>query len=99
RINVNITPLEATFEVIDNGIGVATQHVHNVFNMFYKASERSKGAGLGLYIVKESVHQLQGKILFESEIGFGSVFRFIIPNDKKGKLLNQKLRLKHTQDD
>ena len=93
RINARLSTKEALFEIIDNGIGIAKTHTENIFNLFYKASERSKGTGLGLYIVKENIQQLKGSISLESEIGFGSVFRFTIPNDHKGKLINRKLQL------
>lgn len=93
RINATVRPEDAVFEVIDNGIGIPAQHLNSVFNMFYKASERSKGAGLGLYIVKESVQQLKGEVQLESEVGFGSVLRFLLPNDTKGRLINRKLKL------
>jgi PAS domain S-box-containing protein len=93
RIRVVLTDKIAQLEFADNGIGIGQQHLENIFTMFYKASHVSKGAGLGLYIVKETVSQLQGSITVESEIGFGSVFRFAIPNDHKGKLINRKLHL------
>lgn len=94
RINVNSGPGELMLEIIDNGIGIPVQHQPSVFNMFYKASDRSRGTGLGLYIVRESIQQLKGRIRLESEVGFGTVFRCTIPNDTKGKLINRKLKLK-----
>ncbi|MFM8912088.1 MAG: sensor histidine kinase, partial [Flammeovirgaceae bacterium] len=39
-------------EVADNGIGIESAHIGNIFDMFYRASEKSTGSGLGLYIVK-----------------------------------------------
>ncbi|WP_254092797.1 sensor histidine kinase [Dawidia soli] len=80
-------------EVLDNGIGIAAEHHHNIFNMFFKASERSRGAGLGLYIVKEGVDKLHGHVQVESEVGFGSLFRVTIPNDPKGRLISRKMQL------
>ncbi|MBT1709444.1 HAMP domain-containing histidine kinase [Fulvivirgaceae bacterium PWU5] len=80
-------------DILDNGIGIAAAHHHNIFNMFFKASERSRGAGLGLYIVKEAVDKLQGHVQVESEIGFGSLFRVVLPNDPKGRLISRKMQL------
>jgi signal transduction histidine kinase len=80
-------------DILDNGIGIAAEHHHNIFNMFFKASERSRGAGLGLYIVKEAVDKLQGHVQVESEIGFGSLFRVVLPNDPKGRLMRRKMQL------
>ena len=36
--------------------------------MFYRASEKNHGSGLGLYITKEIVKKLNGEIQIESEI-------------------------------
>ena len=80
RICVSISCSHASIEIIDNGIGIARPHLENVFNMFYKGSDRSRGSGLGLYIVKESAAQLNVTMQLESEIGFGSVFRLTVPN-------------------
>lgn len=96
NINAVLMPEFASIEVHDNGIGIARQYFDQIFNMFYKASLQSKGAGLGLYIAKEGVEQLEGKISVESEIGFGSVFKVFIPNSVKGRLINKKKRLENS---
>lgn len=83
QIRVNVEVDDARLEIIDNGIGIAQHHVDQIFNMFYRASDKSRGAGLGLYIVKENMYQMKASISVESEFGFGSVFRIKIPNDLK----------------
>ena len=47
--------------------------------MFYRASYKSAGSGLGLYIVKEIVQKLHGNISVESEMGKGTKFTIILP--------------------
>jgi len=47
--------------------------------MFYRASEKSQGSGLGLYIVKETLEKLGGKIDVSSSPGRGSRFQLEIP--------------------
>ncbi|GHM99831.1 hypothetical protein WSM22_13210 [Cytophagales bacterium WSM2-2] len=66
-------------EVEDNGIGIGEEHLPKIFNMFYRASERSQGSGLGLYIVKETLDKLNGTILVKSTYGHGSMFSIEIP--------------------
>jgi signal transduction histidine kinase len=80
RLAARIDGDGATVQVHDNGIGISKAHQEKVFNMFYKACNLSRGAGLGLYIVKESLTQLKGSIHVESELGFGSIFTVHIPN-------------------
>ena len=63
----------------DNGIGIAQEHLPKIFDMFYRASEQSKGSGLGLYIVKETLDKLNGKIAVSSSLGNGSTFRLEVP--------------------
>jgi signal transduction histidine kinase len=48
--------------------------------MFFRATEKNEGAGLGLYIVKEAVEKLGGSIETESQVGKGTVFRIELPN-------------------
>ena len=65
-------------EVIDNGIGIADEHKSKIFNMFYRANQKSKGSGLGLYIVMEALNMLGGKIDVNSELGKGTTFSVYI---------------------
>jgi len=51
-----------------------------VFEMFYRGSSTSTGAGLGLYILKESVEKLNGTITLASELGKGTTFTITIPS-------------------
>ncbi len=68
-----------SIHVIDNGVGIGDEHHSKIFDMFYRASESSKGSGLGLYIVKESLLKLGGEITFQSKLGEGSTFKIKLP--------------------
>ena len=68
--------------VTDNGRGIAPHHQVKIFEMFYRASESSEGAGLGLYIVKETVNKLKGSISVRSFLKTGTRFTVVIPNKK-----------------
>ena len=67
-------------KIEDNGIGIPEKEKAKVFNMFYRANEQSKGSGLGLYIVKETVEKLEGTITLKSEEGQGTTFEIYLPN-------------------
>jgi signal transduction histidine kinase len=64
----------------DNGIGIKEEHQPKIFDMFYRATEKSKGSGLGLYIVKETLDKLSGNISFQSSYGEGTTFTVVIPS-------------------
>lgn len=68
----------------DNGIGIGKQHLEKIFQMFYRAVEHSKGTGIGLFLVKESVKMLRGKIGVKSILGEWTIFHLRLPNMKQG---------------
>jgi len=80
NISINSTKKECTIVMKDNGIGIEKAYVNKIFKMFFRASELSKGSGLGLYIVKEIVKKLNGSITVKSTIGKGTEFKMVIPN-------------------
>jgi PAS domain S-box-containing protein len=63
----------------DNGIGIAESCLPKVCNMFYRATEISNGSGLGLYIVKEVVNRLRGKMEIKSSLGKGTFIDIALP--------------------
>ncbi len=80
KIGVTQVGSDTEFSVTDNGIGIAEQYQSKIFSMFFRATERSKGSGLGLFIVKETIEKLGGVIRFESKLGEGTTFIFRLPN-------------------
>lgn len=83
---INIQSILKTDRVLilvqDNGLGIPEELQRNIFNMFFRGSEKSEGSGLGLYIAKEMTTKLSGKISLESTQGEGSTFTVQIPFEK-----------------
>lgn len=79
-IEINTSDTETDIIIKDNGIGISPELHDKIFEMFYRVSEESVGSGIGLYIVKEAVSFLNGKIKLKSEPGKGSEFKITIPN-------------------
>jgi PAS domain S-box-containing protein len=75
-------------EVRDNGVGIPDKLQGKVFDMFFRGSERSKGTGLGLYIVKNSLKKLGGLVDFYSREMEGSSFNIYLPDLKNKKNLS-----------
>lgn len=79
HIDVHLNSKSAIIKVTDNGIGIEDEHLSNIFKMFYRADEGSKGSGLGLYIVKETVEKLKGEISVNSKINEGTTVTITLP--------------------
>ncbi len=80
NVRIEVTSARARIVYSDNGIGIDQSHLPKMFSMFYRASENSKGAGLGLYIAREAVHKIGGSIGIDSQLGQGTTFDITIPN-------------------
>lgn len=82
-ISIEAQKTEAGYKlsVCDNGIGIETEHQPKIFDMFYRASEQSKGSGLGLYIVKETIEKLSGSIQLYSKPGLGTTITVTLPEN------------------
>lgn len=72
---------EVVLSVKDDGIGIAEEHLQDIFTRFYRIDEArtKRGIGLGLPIVQKIVAIHGGRIEVESAVGRGSVFRFVLP--------------------
>jgi signal transduction histidine kinase len=68
-------------EIRDNGIGIPKNQQDKIFDFFYRAHEHSQGAGLGLYIVKQTVTKMKGEVALESKVGEGTSIKIKIPVD------------------
>jgi signal transduction histidine kinase len=70
-----------TLEIQDNGQGIGKEYQDQIFDMYYRANERSKGNGLGLYIVKKAVEKLDGSITVSSIPQMGTTFTVMLPRE------------------
>lgn len=80
QIDVLLSSFEGKvmLEVKDRGIGISKQEKEKVFTRFYRAgneeTRRTKGTGLGLYIVKKLVEALRGEIQVSDNHPSGTIF-------------------------
>lgn len=72
-----------TIAVRDTGIGIAPRDFKNIFEAFRQVDQsitrKYPGTGLGLAIINSLVRMMGGKILLESQVGVGSMFRIELP--------------------
>ena len=75
--------LAIEFAIEDSGIGISNDKINIIFNPFVQANtdttRKYGGTGLGLSICKNLIEMQGGELWVESELGKGTLFRFIIP--------------------
>ena len=76
---------QCLIEVRDNGLGIPTDRIPEIFRRFTRVHEaldrvgHVPGVGLGLSIVADCVKEMSGRIDVESVVGEGTVFRLRLP--------------------
>jgi two-component system phosphate regulon sensor histidine kinase PhoR len=70
-------------EVADEGLGIPAAERDRIFEKFYRLDPQQTqgvgGSGLGLYICRELVERMDGRLLVDSEPGKGSRFTVELP--------------------
>ena len=70
-------------DVVDEGLGIPSGERERIFEKFYRLDPEQThgvgGSGLGLYIVRELVERMDGRLSVESELGKGSRFTLELP--------------------
>ena len=73
----------ARIAVVDSGLGIPRDEHDRIFEKFYRLdpalTRGVNGTGLGLYISKELVERMKGRISVDSEPGRGSTFVVEVP--------------------
>jgi len=71
-------------KVSDNGIGIMQDDIKKIFEPFYtKKNLKRTGTGLGMTVVWRTVHDHQGYITVQSEVGRGTCFELYFPSAGK----------------
>lgn len=69
-------------EVADDGEGIDSGISDNIFDMFFRGSQRSVGPGLGLYIVKIAAEKMKGSVSWQRVEG-KTIFKMMLPLHNK----------------
>jgi signal transduction histidine kinase/ligand-binding sensor domain-containing protein/AraC-like DNA-binding protein/ActR/RegA family two-component response regulator len=70
-------------EVQDNGIGIASNQIKDIFRRFYRIhsheSAKVSGSGIGLYLTRELVKAHKGLLYINSKTGVGTTIKILLP--------------------
>jgi PAS domain S-box-containing protein len=104
RVEVGVKGREdfVRFHVRDEGLGVAPEEEERIFEKFYRADPQMTrgvgGTGLGLYICKELIGRMGGRIWVEANQNKGSTFAFELPAAEvpaQGEIQARRLQLRN----
>lgn len=85
EIRIRLRKLEtcALVEIEDEGIGVALEEQHRIFQRFYRGRaqrvQKESGAGVGLYLTRKIIEEQGGTVSVKNGWKRGSIFRVTIP--------------------
>jgi two-component system, OmpR family, sensor histidine kinase BaeS len=83
RVEISVKEDKDTLSISisDTGIGIEPSEISNIFNAYYRGASVTKipGEGIGLYVVKENLNQLNATIDVQSTLGKGSTFTIKLP--------------------
>ncbi len=82
-INISTNRINDTclIQVKDNGIGIDLEkHQNKMFGMYKRFHDHLDGKGLGLFLTKQQIDAMNGKIYVDSKINIGSQFSIELPS-------------------
>lgn len=97
----NILKNAVLIRVIDNGIGISSKSISNIFNRFYQEpsdSTKHLGSGIGLAFTKNLVLLHKGEIEVQSERNAGTQFTIKLPSGNEHLNESEKVKVQETQD-
>lgn len=85
-------PYEVTFEIRDEGIGIAEEEQSRIFDPFRRGKNvgNTPGSGLGMAVVKKCLELHQGALNLQSQLGSGTTFTITIPQPPRNGLFHAK---------
>lgn len=97
EVNLETKNNRVILTISDTGIGIDPKSIKKLFNPFNQVIDGSKssGVGLGLFIIKKIIDDINGDINVESKLNKGSKFTITLPLAKREILIKQDQEIKN----
>ncbi|MFL9830436.1 PAS domain S-box protein [Flavobacterium sp. ST-87] len=83
KIQTEETAKHVILKFIDNGLGIdLNKHGHKLFGMYKTFHQHEDSRGIGLFITKNQIESMNGKIEVESEVNIGTTFKIYFEHEK-----------------
>ena len=79
KVELNKNDSCLRFAISDDGPGIPEKYHDKIFEEYFQVPGSKKGTGIGLYSVKKTVENHDGKIVVHSSLGKGSRFVIVFP--------------------
>mgnify|MGYP001092000184 CR=1 FL=1 len=81
-ITIEVSPADGgvAIAVIDSGHGIPKENLDKIFEPFFSTKAPGEGTGLGLFVTREIVDKLGGRLTVESRVGHGTRFAVQLPD-------------------
>ena len=83
QTGINKKDQSVWLSVKDNGIGIESSILEQIFTPFFTTKDEGKGVGLGLAIVKRILDEHKASVSIESKSGDGACFTLTFPRDRR----------------
>ncbi|WP_432472320.1 XrtA/PEP-CTERM system histidine kinase PrsK [Amphritea sp. HPY] len=75
NVKLTTTDSDAVIEVKDTGKGMDTQFIHQKLFKPFESTKSTKGMGIGVYLTRDYINQLNGQVSVHSAVGAGTTFQ------------------------
>ena len=100
-VNVRGDGDRVLINVTDTGMGISADDLGHIFQKFYRADNSDTreigGTGLGLYLVKQRVEAMGGRVWAESAFGEGSTFYVSLPRISSDEYEKRMIMVRNQQ--
>lgn len=86
-------------ELSDSGSGINEDKLDKIFDLNFSTKQKGRESGIGLFFVKETIHNHQGEVSVVSKPDMGTTFRILLPCIKKSGVSEFKPKVLFVDDE